>query len=162
MNELLSKISSYNIFNYLFPGAVFSIVADHLNIVAYPSDVIDKLLWFYFIGMAISRIGSVVVEPLLRCWSFVTYSDYPRFLRACASDAKLELMVEVSNTYRTLATAFALLPLGLLAGWIAGGIGFPAPWRERLILLPLLVLFLFSFRKQVGYIQRRVNHHGGE
>lgn len=162
MNELLNKISSYNIFNYLLPGAIFSIFSDHFDIIKSPDNIIDKLIWFYFTGMAISRVGSVVVEPLARRWLFVEFSDYPTYLRASTRDPKLELMVETSNTYRTLATAFALLLLGLLCVWVSNDIGISAQWRERLILLPLLVLFLFSFRKQVSYIHKRVKHHGSE
>jgi hypothetical protein len=97
----------------------------------------------------------------LRRWSFVVYSDYPSFLRASVADPKLETMVEVCNTYRTLATAFALLLLSMLGDWIANKIGVPGPWKERMVIAPLLVLFLFSFRKQSGYVSKRVNHHGG-
>ena len=161
MNELLSKISSYNIFNYLFPGAVFSVLAERFGLLQSPKDVVGQLLWYYFVGLVISRVGSVVVEPILKRWSFVVYSDYPSFLRASVADPKLETMVEVCNTYRTLATAFALLLLSMLGDWIANKIGVPGPWKERMVIAPLLVLFLFSFRKQSGYVSKRVNHHGG-
>jgi hypothetical protein len=161
VNELLSKISSYNIFNYLFPGAVFSVLAERFVLLQSPKDVVGQLLWYYFVGLVISRVGSVVVEPILKRWSFIVYSDYPSFLRASVADAKLETMVEVCNTYRTLATAFALLLLSMLGDWIANKIGVPGPWKERMVIAPLLVLFLFSFRKQSGYVSKRVNHHGG-
>ena len=89
------------------------------------------------------------------------YSDYSSFLRASVADPKLETMVEVCNTYRTLATAFAFLLLSMLSDWGANKIGVPGPWKERITLVPLVVLFLFSFRKQSGYVSKRVNHHGG-
>lgn len=162
VNELLNKISSYNIFNYLFPGAVFSILADRLDVLEAPDDIVKQLLWYYFVGLVISRVGSVVVEPLLRRTSFVKYSDYSDYLRACASDPKLDVMVEVSNTYRTLATTFALLLISLIANWIAAAVGVSVQWQERSAILLLLVLFLFSFRKQSGYVSKRVIHHGGK
>lgn len=161
VNDLLSKISSYNIFNYLFPGAVFSVLAERYGLLQSPKDISSQLLWYYFIGLVISRVGSIIVEPILRRWSFVVYSDYPSFLRASAADPKLEIMVEVCNTYRTLATAFALLLLSMLSDLCANKIGVPGPWKERMVLAPLLVLFLFSFRKQSGYVSNRVNYHGG-
>ena len=161
MNELVSKVSSYNIFNYLFPGAVFSVLAERFGLLQSPKDIVGQLLWYYFVGLVISRVGSVVVEPILKRWSFVVYSDYPSFLRASVADPKLETMVEVCNTYRTLATAFAVLLLSMFSDWGANRVGIHGPWKERMALVPLLVLFLFSFRKQSGYVLKRVIHHGG-
>lgn len=160
MNEILNKISSYNIFNYLFPGAVFSILADRLQIIESPDDIIKQILWYYFVGMVISRVGSIVLEPFLRRMSFIKYSDYSKFLRACAHDPKLDVMVEASNTYRTLAAAFAILLMSQLFGWIAVKIGAPALWIERGALLVLFVLFVLSFKKQSDYVAKRVEHHG--
>ena len=162
MNEILAKISSYNIFNYLFPGAVFTIIADHLGVLAAPKhDILIQLLWYYFVGLVVSRVGSVVLEPFLRRVKFVKYSDYAAYLRACAADPKMDVMVEVANTYRTLAAAFLLLLLS--AFWVAmvRRLGFSAAWQDRSVLLLLLVLFLFSFRKQSAFVSRRVSHYGG-
>ncbi|MDR1720915.1 MAG: hypothetical protein LBR09_00750 [Endomicrobium sp.] len=37
---------------------------------------------FYFIGMVISRIGSIIVEPILRKFmEYVDYSDYTKLLK---------------------------------------------------------------------------------
>ncbi|MGS0997454.1 hypothetical protein [Rhodanobacter sp. UC4451_H18] len=161
MNELLNKLSSYNIFNYLFPGAIFSILADRFHILDSPNDIIRQLLWYYFAGMVISRIGSVILEPILRRASFVRYSDYSKYLRACSLDPKLDLMVEVSNTYRTLATAFVILFLGVFLDRIAKAFDMPVFWMNAVALLLLSVLFLFSFKKQSDYVTKRVNHNGG-
>lgn len=161
MNELLNKISSYNIFNYLFPGAIFSILADRFGVIDSPGEIMKQLLWYYFVGLVISRVGSVVVEPILRRSSFVKYSDYSSYLRACAKDPKLDVMVEVSNTYRTLATGFALLLLTLFCDWVAGLMETSSAWRERASMFPLLALFLFSFKKQSYYISKRVDNHRG-
>ena len=162
MSEILSKISSYNIFNYLFPGAVFTVLADRLNLLPGPPDkIIQQLLWYYFVGLAISRIGSVVLEPLLRKTRFVGYSDYPSYLRACAADPKMDVMVEVANTYRTLAAAFLLLLATAFTIHFAKSAGLPPKWQNYSAILLLAVLFLFSFRKQSDFVARRVAHYGG-
>ncbi|HEY8586134.1 MAG TPA: hypothetical protein VIL60_05320, partial [Rhodanobacter sp.] len=135
MSELLNKISTYNIFNYLFPGAVFSILADRLYLIDSPEDIVRQLLWYYFVGMVISRVGSVMLEPVLRRIRFVRYSDYSNYLRACVSDPKLELMVEVSNTYRTLAAAFALLSIGIFFHRFAEAIDIPTSWMDALSII---------------------------
>ena len=142
MNELLSKISSYNIFNYLFPGAVFAILADRAGALDIATgDVATALLLYYFIGMTVSRIGSVVLEPLLRKMKFAVYSDYTDYIRACQDDIKIEVLLEVSNTYRTLAAAFLLLPLTILGAVIADAASLSVLWRHIILVAGLFFLF---------------------
>jgi len=83
MKDLLSKISSYNILNNLFPGGVFvfllkCVTPFNLN----EKNIAIELIMFYFIGMVISRIGSIIVEPILRKFmEYVDYSDYTKLLK---------------------------------------------------------------------------------
>jgi hypothetical protein len=158
MNELLSKLSSYNIFNYLLPGAVFSILAERIALLKSPDQIVEQLVWYYFLGMVISRLGSIVVEPILKRVKFVTYSDYNDYLTACKSDQKLETMVEVSNTYRTIATAFFALLVGVLYVSASKWIGVDAMLQGKIAIGLLLALFLLSFRKQVSFVVGRVKH----
>jgi hypothetical protein len=158
VNELLSKLSSYHIFNHLFPGAVFCIVAEHLSIMPSPSELIKQIFWYYFVGVVVSRVGSAVVEPVLKWLSFVPTGKYSAYLHARELDEKLELMVEVLNTYRTLATTFLMLLFGIVLSWLSGAVGVDAVWRERCVLVALFILFLFSFRKQAKYIEGRITH----
>ena len=56
MEKILDKISSYNIFNFLFPGAIFSVISDHIGLIIAPSDkIIERIIWYYFIGLVIAR-----------------------------------------------------------------------------------------------------------
>lgn len=160
MNEFLSRLSSYNVFNYLLPGAIFSIIAERIALISYPSEIIAQFIWYYFVGMVISRVGSILVEPALKFIRFVEYSDYPSYLLACQNDDRLDVMVEVSNTYRTLATVFLTLIVVSVYQWIAGKAGISDAWQERFTITFLLVLFLLSFRKQVNFIRKRVSHAG--
>ena len=67
MKELLDKLSSYNIFNYLLPGILFSVLASkttELNLIQI--DIILGVFVYYFIGLIISRIGSLIIEPILK------------------------------------------------------------------------------------------------
>src|SRR5713101_362377 len=107
MNELLEKLSSYNIFNYLLPGVLFVIVAKQfvgLNLAQ--DDLILAAFLYYFLGMTISRVGSLVVEPLLKKISFVKFSDYPQYVAAAQKDKTLEVLSESNNTYRTIVAVF--------------------------------------------------------
>lgn len=158
MTELLGKLSSYNIFNYLFPGAVFSILAQQLSLFDVPDDIIQQVVWYYFIGMVMSRMGSILVEPILRKMKFITYSKYSDYLVASELDQKIETMVEVSNTYRTLATVFLALLVSSLFHDLLAKSGLDAELQKKVVIALLLALFILSFRKQVAYISYRVGH----
>lgn len=160
MNEFLSKISSYNLFNYLFPGIVFVVLATktmgyHVSI-ADPWQLVPAAFLCYLVGMVISRFGSLVLEPVLRLLGFVKFADYRDFLAAADQDQRLETLSAVNNTYRTLLSAFTLLLL--LKGYVAvaGAYEYVQGRQGTLLIILLLVTFLFSYRKQSSYVTRRV------
>lgn len=160
MNDLLAKISSYNIFNYLFPGAVFGVLAERVGTLDFGTrDILTRLILYYFIGLCISRVGSVVIEPFLKWLKFVRYAAYARYLKACDKDAEMSVMLEVSNTYRTLTAAFVLLPLSI--GIEAGADSFDLSTTAKYVVLSLalLVLFGFAYRKQASFVRQRVEHY---
>lgn len=160
MEKLLEKISSYNIFNFFFPGAIFSALAEHFHLFGPPSDkIVDRLIWYYFVGLAISRIGSIVVEPMLKAAKIVRYSEYSHFITASSKDEKLAILVEVSNTYRTLLAMLATLAATFAGNSIANHLGWSTPTRELILFAAAILLFGFSFRKQSDFISRRVEHH---
>ena len=157
MNDLLAKISSYNIFNFLFPGALFVVVAERMGIIVLPQlDIITRLLIYYSAGLGISRVGSLILEPALLWIGFVKYSEYSDYVTACDADPKIVTLVEASNTFRTIAAGV----LSLLVAWPLSAIarkGVIAPTTGTLLSLALvLVVFLASFRKQVGFVKKRV------
>jgi prepilin signal peptidase PulO-like enzyme (type II secretory pathway) len=159
MNELLSKLSSYNVFNYLLPGIVFAVLAG--KVIRYPvvqRDVFTGAFLYYFLGMVVSRFGSLVLEPVLKRLAFVRFADYGDFVAASKEDSKLEVLSETNNTYRTLASLFTLLLL--LKGFVKLEAYVPwlTRWRGTVLVALLVVMFLFSYRKQTSYIASRVRH----
>jgi len=103
MKDILSKLSSYNLFNYLLPGIIFVVLATKVTHYSFiQQDILIGAFLYYFIGLVISRLGSLVIEPLLKCLLFLQFADYKDFLAASKKDEKIELLSEVNNTYRTL------------------------------------------------------------
>jgi hypothetical protein len=161
MNELLSKLSSYNVFNYLFPGIIFAILAG--EIIHYPiiqKDVFTGAFLYYFLGLVVSRFGSLIIEPFLKRVSFVKFADYKDFVAASQKDPKLDVLSETNNTYRTLASLFSLVLL--LKVYMRVEAHFPAlrKWDGTILGVLLLVMFLFSYRKQTSYITKRIKVNG--
>ena len=157
MNDILDKLSSYNIFNNLLPGIVFVALAEpFLRRSFVQKDLLTGLFLYYFIGMVISRVGSLVVEPILKKISFLRFADYKDFVSAAQSDAKIEILSEVNNTYRTLCALF--LSLIATRGYEAIETWLPTMKKGTpfVVVLSLLVIFLWSYRKQTSYITKRI------
>ncbi len=157
MKELLDKLSSYNIFNYLLPGVIFVLLSRET--IHYPLaqvDILTAAFMYYFVGMVVSRFGSIIIEPILKRLSFVRFEDYNRFVAAKKRDEQLELLSEVNNTYRTLCSLFSLLLLLKLYGKIAERFPWLKEWHATALAVLLLILFLFSYRKQTSYVTKRI------
>ena len=157
MNELLSKLSSYNVFNYLLPGIVFTVLAS--EIIHYPlvqRDILTAAFLYYFVGLVVSRFGSLIIEPLLKALSFVKFAHYKHFVAVSQKDSKLDVLSEVNNTYRTLASVFSLLLLLKLYVKLEGSFSRLKGSGPTILAALLLVLFLFSYRKQTSYITKRI------
>jgi hypothetical protein len=157
MNDLLSKISSYNLFNYLLPGIRFAVLATETTRYSFlQHDIVVGAFVYYFIGMVVSRVGSIVVEPFLKRTSFLKFADYKEFVAASNKDPKIELLSEVNNTYRTLCSLFLLLLLLKLYEKIEGRFPVLRDWNLLVLVVLLLFVFLFAYRKQTRYITQRV------
>jgi hypothetical protein len=158
MKELLDKISSYNLFNYLLPGIIFAALAqDMIRFPVLQRDVFSAVFLCYFVGLAISRFGAVILEPLLKWLRFVRFADYRDFVHAAKKDDQVALLSEVNNTYRTLCALFILLLLLKLCTKIEGSFPSLRDWNGTALAIVLLVLFLFSYRKQTAYVTKRID-----
>lgn len=157
MKEIIEKISSYNLFNYLLPGILFAAIGDYFtSYTIVQDDLLIGLFLYYFIGLVISRIGSLIFEPLMRKAKLVVFAPYADFVRATRQDEKIELFSEQNNMYRTLCALF--LMLGVLKGFevIALRIGMTPETSMYVLLGVLFLLFAGSYRKQTGFIRRRI------
>lgn len=158
MTDILDKISSYNIFNYLLPGVLFAVISDAYSSYSFvQDDIFVGIFTYYFIGLVISRIGSLVIEPLLKKTEFLKFADYDKFLAASKIDTKLDELSEANNMYRTMCSLFVFVLGFLVFDEVASSIPYLRDGAPYIVTLVLLVLFVFSYRKQTGYIVKRVN-----
>ncbi|MGQ7271997.1 hypothetical protein [Marinobacter nauticus] len=159
MSEILNKLSSYNIFNYMLPGVVFSALitkTTEINLV-YENLIIAPFI-YYFTGMIISRVGSLFIEPAFKHIKLIQKESYDDYLLAKEKDPSIETISEQNNTYRTLCSTFFCIltiygfikilqlleiePTNL------------SPWYS----LALFILFALSYRKQNDYIVKRIRN----
>lgn len=157
MSDLLEKLSSYNLFNYLLPGVIFSFVADKIGQFGLMTDnLVVGFFLYYFIGLIISRFGSLIVEPLLKRISFLKFATYKAFVEASKIDKKIEIFSEANNMYRTFCSMFLLLILSKLYSLFEAIIPQLQGWSVEILVVVLLLLFLFSYKKQTDYIRKRI------
>lgn len=158
MKELLDKISSYNLFNYLLPGILFVCISKQFTDYNFiqDNDFIGAFL-YYFIGMVISRVGSLFIEPTLKKISFLKFSDYKSFVSSSKKDEKIVLFSEINNTYRTITAMFVILLLLKLYNHFQVRWDIPQHATTLILVFLMLLIFLFSYLKQTNYITKRID-----
>ena len=157
MKELLDKISSYNLFNYLLPGVLYAFIASELTTVnLIQKDLIVGAFLYYFIGLIISRIGSIIIEPLLKYLSFIRFADYKEFVQASKKDSKIEILSEANNMYRTFISLFLTLGFTVLYSFFELKYPFIREWVLGSVIFLIFIMFLFAYRKQTKYITKRI------
>lgn len=157
MKDLLDKLSSYNIFNYLLPGTIFVGLGTKLTSYSLiQENLLVGLFLYYFIGLVISRIGSLTVEPFLKWTKFVKFSAYEDYVKASKSDPKIEIFSEQNNVFRTLCSLSVALIFFKIYDELKANLSWNTDVRDFIFLLGLLVLFLLSYRKQTKYVVQRV------
>lgn len=157
MKEIIDKITSYNLFNYLLPGVLFAAIAEKLTPFNFiQENIIIGAFVYYFIGLVISRVGSLIIEPFLKKISFLKFAPYPDFVSAAKDDPKLEVLSEANNMYRTFSALFASLLI--LKFYSIIEIKFLAikTYNPYILIVLLLIMFLFAYRKQTEYITGRI------
>lgn len=157
MKEIIDKITSYNLFNYLFPGILFVIFSKEITQYSFvQSDLVIGVFLYYFVGLIISRFGSLVIEPIFKWTHFLEFADYEKFVSASKEDPKIEILSEANNVYRTLTSMFTLLLLLKIYELVAMKIQWLSIWTPYILIVLLLIMFLCSYKKQTQYIAKRV------
>lgn len=169
IKQFTSKLSSYDIFNNLYPGILFcyfSKIILKVNILT--DNWFENLFLFYFIGMIISRIGSLIIEPIIKSIKFkkkrlVTFAPYKDYINASRKDSTISILSETNNTYRTLLSCFIsifflkvfLVINGLL---IKKGFFFIDENKDWIVLILIIAIFICSYIKQISYVRKRVEN----
>lgn len=158
MKEIINKISSYNLFNYLFPGVLFVVLLkETTNYNLVQENIVEGAFVYYFFGLMISRIGTLAIEPILKKFKFLRYKPYPSFVKASKEDEKLNVLSESNNMLRTLCTLFLILIMAISLSWMGLNIDFSNGIVKLFFVLALFGILLFSYRKQTNYIFRRID-----
>lgn len=152
LKSLSEKLSAYQLFNFIYPGAVFLGI---LHFHGKPLGILNEIWWFllasYFLGMTISRFGSIVIEWLCLKLKWIAKYDVKRYSECMAKDSFTAVLLELTNIYRTICSMGTLLLIGTI---------FKYQQNDKccVIIIEVLfvVLFLISFIKQHHYLENKL------
>ena len=154
--KVIEKISAYNLLNYLLPGAVFAAAFGHVSTrTILTGNIVVDLVVMYFLGMVLSRLGSIVIEPLFKWLRIVRYAPYAAYLEAEKTDSKLATLTQENNTYRTFTAVFLLLVVAKAIFFFQRKFPNANLHLDWAWPVALFLLFAVSFRKQTAYIRKR-------
>jgi hypothetical protein len=152
---MFDKLDAYNLVANLVPGAALTYA---LHFSGFPTPSPEKVVAFLLVafvaGVTANRLGSLLLDPLLRRWKFLKTKDYHSFLMREKADRKLDALVANSGLYRTFFTAGFIY----LAAVVVAPVVSPIGGRALLVTFVIggMAVFLFAFRKEDGYIHSRV------
>lgn len=154
MEKVFDKMETYNILNFLFPGIIFASILTFLiekNI--YNSSLIIATFEYYFTGLVLSRIGSIVVNPIIEKIRVVKKEKYKNFICKEEKDKKIEILQREANQYRTFVATFVCLLLVEIYNCIFVDI---SKINTIIYFIGLIILFTLSYRKQLKFIIERL------
>lgn len=159
MSDFMKNLTSYNLFNNLLPGVVFCVVVTKLYPISLvQTDLVTGVFFYYFVGLIISRLGSVVIEPVLKKIGFLNFSEYSDYIDASKKDTKLEVLSETNNMYRSIFSMSLALVVAALHFYLVRKFEIFKIYSAYAYTIVLASLFAWSYRKQTAYIYARVKN----
>lgn len=138
---------------------VIMVVWDKLHNLPAILQLASYIIFIYFLGVLLSRIGSFLKEISMK-WNLFgmkkTSVDYETFVKSEMDDDKLPILNRQANLYRNLAGMFLTLTLLYLVDGGFSNISTKA--GLAVLLLIFMLIFLLSWKKQNGYIRRRADN----
>lgn len=160
MEKMLEKISSYNVANYIIPGVIFSVAISESTTINLPTkngSLFENIVIYYFFGMIISRMGSIIIQTIFEKFNYLSFAPYPDYIRAEKKDKKISILLEEKNTYRTMVACFTMVFLVIAAACLCDEARKPAAYIYAAAAIFLVFLFCRAIKKQVSFIVKRVN-----
>lgn len=165
MEDFIKSISNYCVLNYILTGVVFLFFWKNMMPIQIEIDnnIIEDIFIYYFFGMLLSRVGSLLVEKIAIKFKFIAYSTCEDFVKAEKNDPKISLLLETNNIYRTnvaiFSSLFVIKTIFLFIGRSEMFINqiYTDSMFFYVLSFFLSITFLLSYRKQTLYIVKRIN-----
>lgn len=157
MDKFFEKLDNYNLFTNIIPGyllIVFNVYYFDISNVNY----LELILLAYFVGQTLSRVGSIMIGPLLLKITNEDGETYKKYISACDIDSKIETLMQERNMYRTFCSLAIVCILEILLDKILSVISISNDFVFVLLLIFVVVIYGISFCKHNKYITARVRN----
>ena len=160
MEKIIEKISRYHLINTFIPGVLFVYLSQRIiHVQILTKEIAFDFFLIYTIGMVCNRIGSLIVEPLLKGIKVISFCEYNKYIEAERLDIKLSELNTDNNFYRSVIGTCLFVAFLLGFKWLKDYFSFIAKYNEAIILILCFLLFVLSYRKQSNYIKQRVENN---
>jgi hypothetical protein len=157
MNGFIKKLGSYQIMTNLLPGIFFGIGLKLLLGMTLPTqNTGEEIIVYYFMGLIINRISSLIVKPVLNKCIFIKEASYSNYVKASKIDPKIDVLSETNTHFRALLTSSLLLIITAILKILAYNNKWISLNWKWMLLIFLPILFLFAFKKQTNFICKRI------
>lgn len=157
MRAFVEKLGSYQIITNLFPGIFFGIgLKIFLEITLPVHGTCEEIVVYYFMGVVINRVSSLIIKPVLKRCKFITETNYAEYIKASKKDSKIDVLSEMNNYFRALLTSSLLLLAVQILRLSVCKIEWVYLNRKWLLMVLSSLLFLFAYKKQTKIICKRV------
>lgn len=129
----------------------------YIGIDIFQENIIEMLFIYYFIGSIISRIGSIIVEPILIKCNFIKYASYEDYNKAREKNKNITRLLVVNNMYRTICSGGIILLVANILKKIIEKFSLSMNFINTILIVLVILLYLFSYKKQTKFIFQRVN-----
>ena len=155
MESLLNLLVRFELFNNLFPEIIFVYFLKLYNYLLSTENLqlYESLFIAYFLGLVFNKIGSIFLEPFFQKIKFFKISDYPNFLEGKKNNNRINTTILINNMYWSFIIVF-VFSFFLIFFKIFSNNNFYL--REIIVLLFLIYIFSFSYRKQTYFIKRKL------
>ena len=153
VSSLFNKLSAYQFVALMLPGA--SLLGTMKFLFAIDIKVDENIWWFllasYVIGIIISRIGSIVIEEMLKKFEIIENYSVTAYRIKRKEDDFVETLLCFANLYRS----FCVLPIMLFLITVIQGYSFCNYWM--VYLSEILFFAVCIFFLQAIYLFREIN-----
>ena len=158
LQQLIDNIYQYSFLTNILPGAVLMITLKYF--VGYDFIIDDNWfltgVMFYFAGMVCNRFSSLLIKPLLEALHIVKPLPYKDYISGEKKDTKILTLNTDNNAYRAYIAVFCISLLAYLYKHLLSRINFFIDYQWPIVIVLLILLFVFSYRKQTKYIKDRI------
>ena len=165
IEKILEKLAAYEIINNIIPGAIYVVLTDRLTRFSVQiENVFSNLVIYFFVGVVIGRIGSLIIEPILRHKTkkgraVIKFAPYDEFVTAEKLDktGRLKELSAINNMYRVLTSTMFCLFITIIIGYLWDSVIVKFKnWILPIVIFALMIVFVFSYRKQTDYVKKRI------